>query len=157
MIKVLFICHGNICRSPMAEFIFKKMVSNAGISDKFYIASAAVSNEEHGNSVYPPCRKLLNKHGIDCSEKRAVQIKKSDYDKYDYIIAMEAYNLIGLKRIIGDDTENKVHLLLDYTENPGDIDDPWYSGEYVTAYNDIERGLKGFLNYIYSKDKDIRK
>ena len=157
MIKVLFICHGNICRSPMAEFIFKKMVSNAGISDKFYIASAAVSNEEHGNPVYPPCRKLLNEHGIDCSEKRAVQIKKSDYDKYDYIIAMEAYNLIGLKRIIGDDTENKVHLLLDYTENPGDIDDPWYSGEYVTAYNDIERGLKGFLNYIYSKDKDIRK
>ena len=157
MIKILFICHGNICRSPMAEFIFKKMVSNAGISDKFYIASAAVSNEEHGNPVYPPCRKLLNEHGIDCSEKRAVQIKKSDYDKYDYIIAMEAYNLIGLKRIIGDDTENKVHLLLDYTENPGDIDDPWYSGEYVTAYNDIERGLKGFLNYIYSKDKDIRK
>ena len=99
----------------------------------------------------------MNEHGIDCSEKRAVQIKKSDYDKYDYIIAMEAYNLIGLKRIIGDDTENKVHLLLDYTENPGDIDDPWYSGEYVTAYNDIERGLKGFLNYIYSKDKDIRK
>ena len=86
MIKVLFICHGNICRSPMAEFIFKKMVSNAGISDKFYIASAAVSNEEHGNPVYPPCRKLLNEHGIDCSEKRAVQIKKSDYDKYDYIM-----------------------------------------------------------------------
>ena len=96
MIKILFICHGNICRSPMAEFIFKKMVSDSGISDKFYIASAAVSNEEHGNPVYPPCRKLLNEHGIDCSEKRAVQIKKSDYDKYDYIIAMEAYNLIGL-------------------------------------------------------------
>ena len=161
MISVLFVCHGNICRSPMAEFVFKDMINKKQLQSDFYIASAATSTEEIwngiGNPVYPPAQRELAKHGISCEGKRAVQLEKSDYDKYDYIIAMEAYNLIGLKRIIGDDTENKVHLLLDYTENPGDIDDPWYSGEYVTAYNDIERGLKGFLNYIYSKDKDIRK
>ena len=157
MYKILFVCHGNICRSPMAEFVMKDIVAKAGKSDEFVIASCATSTEEIGNPVHYGTKRKLAEVGISCDKKRAVQLTKSDYDRYDYIIAMEAYNLIGLKRIIGDDTENKVHLLLDYTENPGDIDDPWYSGEYVTAYNDIERGLKGFLNYTYSKDKDIRK
>ena len=148
MIKILFICHGNICRSPMAEFIFKKMVSNAGISDKFYIASAAVSNEEHGNPVYPPCRKLLNEHGIDCSEKRAVQIKKSDYDKYDFIIGMDSWNRRNMMRILGKDPEGKVSLLLDYTDHPRDIADPWYTGDFDATYDDVKAGCEALLTQI---------
>ena len=153
MIRVLFICHGNICRSPMAEFIFKKIVSNAGISDKFYIASAAVSNEEHGNPVYPPCRKLLNEHEIDCSEKRAVQIKKSDYDKYDYILGMDHWNLKNMLRILKSDPEDKVKLLLDYSDDPRDIADPWYTGGFDVTYSDVVEGCEAFLEYLKDKKK----
>ena len=134
MIKILFICHGNICRSPMAEFIFKDMVSKQGLSDRFYIASAATSTEEIwngiGNPVYPPAREELAKHGIDCKGKRAVQLTKADYDKYDYILGMDHWNLKNMLRILKSDPEDKVKLLLDYSDDPRDIADPWYTGGF---------------------------
>lgn len=154
MISVLFVCHGNICRSPMAEFMFKKMIADNHLKSSFNIASAAVSNEEHGNPVYPPARKKLIEHGIDSSGKRAIKITKDDYNKYDYIIAMENYNLKGIMNIIGSDIENKVHLLMDYTTNPRDIDDPWYTGNFDLTYNDIHEGLTGLLDYINTFHKD---
>ena len=152
MIKILFVCHGNICRSPMAEFIFKDMVSKQGLSDRFYIASAATSTEEIwngiGNPVYPPAREELAKHGIDCKGKRAVQLTKADYDKYDYLIAMEERNRRNMLRILGSDPEHKVSLLLDYTDCPGNIADPWYTGDFEITYRDIVKGCEGFLEHL---------
>ena len=155
MISVLFVCHGNICRSPMAEFIFKDMVSARGLSDQFYIASAATSTEEIwngiGNPVYPPAKRELAKHGISCEGKRAVQLKKSDYDKYDYLIGMEERNRRNMLRILGKDPENKVSLLLDYADEHGDIADPWYTGNFDSTYRDVVRGCEGFLAYLKNK------
>ena len=153
MIKILFICHGNICRSPMAEFIFKDMLSTRGIADQFYIASAATSTEEIwgnvGNPVYPPAREELAKHGISCAGKRAVQVTKADYAEYDYLICMDSNNLRNLARIIGPDKENKVSLLLDYTDRKGaSIADPWYTGNFTVTYNDIVDGCQGFLSFL---------
>ncbi len=153
MIKVLFICHGNICRSPMAEFIFKDMVAKRHLSDQFFIASAATSTEEIwgsvGKPVYPPARDKLAQHGISCKGKRAVQVKKSDYDAYDYLICMDSNNLRNLSRIIGVDREHKVSLLLDYTERKGaSIADPWYTGNFDVTYDDIVEGCEGFLKYL---------
>ena len=153
MIKILFICHGNICRSPMAEFIFKDMLSTRGIADQFYIASAATSTEEIwgnvGNPVYPPAREELAKHGISCAGKRAVQVTKADYAEYDYLICMDSNNLRNLARIIGPDKENKVSLLLDYTDRKGaSIADPWYTGNFTVTYNDIVDGCQGFLAFL---------
>ena len=153
MIKILFVCHGNICRSPMAEFIFKDMLSTRGIADQFYIASAATSTEEIwgnvGNPVYPPAREELAKHGISCAGKRAVQVTKADYAEYDYLICMDSNNLRNLSRIIGPDKENKVSLLLDYTDRKGaSIADPWYTGNFTVTYNDIVDGCQGFLAFL---------
>ncbi len=148
MINVLFICHGNICRSPMAEFMFKDLVRKKGAEDMFHIESAAVSSEEIGNPVYPPAKRRLAKEGINCDGKRAVKITKADYDRFDYILAMEKYNLDRLKRIIGEDSENKVHLLLDYTDRKGDIADPWYTGDFDITYNDILEGITGFFEKV---------
>ena len=130
MIKVLFICHGNICRSPMSEFILRDMVAKRGIADQFEIASAATSREEIGNPVYPPAVRKLREHGIDPSGKRARQMTKQDYEYYDYLLAAE---------------EHKIHRLLDYSKHPRDIDDPWYSGDFETAYRDIVEGCEAFL------------
>ena len=156
MIKVLFICHGNICRSPMAEFIMKDMLTKRGISDKFYIASAATSTEEIwngvGNPVYPPAKKELAKHGISCEGKRAVQITRSDYGKYDYILGMEERNIRNILRIVGKDPEHKVKLLLDYSDAPRDIADPWYTGNFESTYRDVVEGCEGFLKYLETKD-----
>ena len=153
MIKILFICHGNICRSPMAEFILKQMVTTRGIADQFYIASAATSTEEIwngiGNPVYPPAREELKKHGISCDGKRAIQVTLKDYDIYDYLIVMDTNNLRNLNRIIGGDTEGKVSLLLDYAGRKGQsIADPWYSGNFEVTYRDIVEGCTGFLEYL---------
>ncbi|MDD6572293.1 MAG: low molecular weight phosphotyrosine protein phosphatase [Thermoflexaceae bacterium] len=158
MIKVLFICHGNICRSPMAEFILKQMVITRGIASHFHIASAATSTEEIwngiGNPVYPPAREELKKHGITCNGKRAVQVTPQDYDTYDYLIAMDTNNLRNLSRIIGADTDGKVSLLLDYTERKGQsIADPWYSGNFELTYRDIVEGCTGFLKYLQQNKK----
>ena len=155
MIRVLFVCHGNICRSPMAEFIFKDMVSKYDLSDQFYIASAATSTEEIwngiGNPVYPPAKRELAKHGIFCEGKRAVHLKKADYDKYDYLIGMEERNRRNMLRILGKDPENKVSLLLDYVDEPGNIADPWYTGDFDSTYRDVVRGCEGFLTYLKTK------
>ncbi len=152
MIKVLFICHGNICRSPMAEFVFKDMVQKRGLSDMFYIESAATSTEEIwngiGNPVYPPAREELARHGISCKGKRAVQLKKSDYEKYDYLLGMDSWNLRNMRRILGKDPDHKVQLLLDYSDRPRDIADPWYTGEFTTTYNDVVEGCEAFLRYL---------
>lgn len=153
MIKILFICHGNICRSPMAEFVLKDMVAKRHLENMFEIASAATSTEEIwgdvGNPVYPPAREELAKHEISCKGKRAVQVKKSDYQYYDYLICMDSMNLRNLKRIIGNDTNGKVSLLLDYTHRQGSpIADPWYTGDFSTTYRDVVDGCEGFLKFL---------
>ena len=152
MIRVLFICHGNICRSPMAEFILKDMVKERGMAEQFYIASAATSTEEIyggvGNPVYPPAKAELAKHGIGCEGKRAVQLKKSDYEKYDYLLGMDSYNIRNMLKILGGDRDKKVKRLLDYTDEPRDISDPWYSGKFDITYQDIKEGCEAFLKTI---------
>ena len=150
-IKISFICHGNICRSPMAEFIFKKLVLDNGVSDKFYIDSKAVSYEETGNPVYPPARAELKKHGISCDGKVAVTLTKNDYYNYDYFVYMDNWNYRRIISIFGNDNENKVYKLLSFTGSNRDVDDPWYSGDFSTAYNDIYEGCVALLNYILSK------
>lgn len=152
MIKVLFICHGNICRSPMAEFILKDMVNNQALADQFHIESAATSTEEIwngiGNPVYPPAREELAKHGISCSGKRAVQLKKNDYGKYDYLLGMDSWNMRNMMRILRSDPEGKVKRFLDYSDNPRDIADPWYTGNFQVTYEDIVEGCEMFLKYL---------
>ena len=150
-IKISFICHGNICRSPMAEFIFKKLVLDNGVSDKFYIDSKAVSYEETGNPVYPPARAELKKHGISCDGKFAVTLTKNDYNNYDYFVYMDNWNYRRIISIFGNDNENKVYKLLSFTGSNRDVDDPWYSGDFSTAYNDIYEGCVALLNCILSK------
>ena len=143
MVKVLFVCHGNICRSPMAEFILKDMVKKAGCEKDFEIRSAATSTEEIGNPVYPPAKAKLAEHGISCVGKTAVQMTKADYDYYDYIIAMDRFNLRNMKKFVGNDEEKKVSLMMDYTDRHGDVADPWYSGDFETTWNDISEGCRG--------------
>ena len=131
MIKILFICHGNICRSPMAEFIMKDLVEKAGMAGRFEIASAATSAEELGNPVYPPARRMLAEHGLRCAGKTARQMTRRDYDQWDYLIGMERYNLRNMQRITGGDPEGKMRLLLSFAGSGGDIEDPWYSGDFA--------------------------
>ena len=154
MIKIMFICHGNICRSPMAEFIFKDLINKKGIADKFFVSSCATSTEEIrngvGNPVYPPAKRELAKHNISCEGKRAVQLKKSDYENYDYLIAMDTNNIRNIMRIIGSDKDNKVTKLMSYTNRGGDVADPWYSGDFETCYKDIYEGCYGLLEVILS-------
>ena len=153
MIKVLFICHGNICRSPMSEFILRDMVAKRGIADQFEIASAATSREEIGNPVYPPAKAELEKHGLSCDGKRAVQLQKNDYDKYDLFIGMDSANIRNMLRIFGGDPAGKVHKLMDYTPRGGDVADPWYSERFDVAYRDIYEGCKALLDVVLKQDK----
>lgn len=153
MTRILFVCLGNICRSPMAEFIMKDLVKRAGIEKEFQIDSAATSTEELGNPVYPPARRKLSEHGVDCAGKTARQITRRDYGKYDYIIGMDRSNIRNICRICGEDPEGKVHLLLDFTDNPGEVSDPWYTGDFDTAWRDIETGCIGLLNRIKNTKK----
>lgn len=148
MIKVLFICHGNICRSPMAEFIFKDMVARRGLSDQFEIASAATSTEELGNPVYYPAQRELRRHGLSCAGKRARQISSLDYAYYDYLLCAEQYNLRNLRWIIPRDPDGKLHRMLDFSSDPRDIDDPWYSGDFRQAYADIVEACETFLQFL---------
>ena len=150
MIKILFVCHGNICRSPMAEFVMKQKVAERGLAAQFEIASAATSREEIGNPVYPPARRMLNDHGISCSGKTARQITRADYHYYDYIIAMDRNNLLNLQHIIGQDVDNKISLLMDYTDTPRDVADPWYTGNFQATWDDVQNGCDGLLLAILS-------
>jgi protein-tyrosine phosphatase len=153
MIKVLFVCHGNICRSPMAEFVFKDMVKNRGLSDLFHIASAATSTEEIGNGVHSGTRKVLSRLSISTEGKRAVQMTVRDYNEYDYIVAMEQRNITNIHRIIGKDTQNKVKRILDYSQRPRDIDDPWYTGDFEQTYEEIREGCEALLQAILEEYK----
>ena len=148
MIKILFVCYGNICRSPMAEFIFKDMVREKGIAKEFEIRSAATSAEEVGNPVYPSAKAKLAEHGISCNGKTAVQMTKADYVHYDYIIAMDRDNLRNMKKFIGNDDDKKVSLLMDYTNRPGDVADPWYTGNFETTWRDICEGCEGLFETV---------
>ena len=148
MIKILFVCHGNICRSPMAEFVMKDMVRKAGLENQFHIASAATSGEELGNPVYPPARHKLAEHGIDCSGKTARRLRKSDYTQYDLLIGMDQANLRNMHRMCGGDPEGKLHLLLDFTNRPGNVADPWYTGDFEATWRDVEQGCQGLLQEL---------
>ena len=152
MTKIMFVCHGNICRSPMAEFIFKDMVEKKGLSNEFIISSCATSTEEIfggvGNPVYPPARRELAKHGLSCDGKRAVQIKPCDYDNYDLLVAMDSNNVRNLLRMLGDDKQNKIKKLMSFTDRGGDVADPWYTGNFEVTYRDIFDGCKALLDYL---------
>lgn len=148
MIKILFICHGNICRSPMAEYVLQDMVQRRKLAAQFQIASAATSREEIGNDVHYGTRRKLREVGIPCPPRAAVQITKRDYNHYDYIIAMDRNNLRNLRWIINGDPAHKVSLLLDYTDHPQDVADPWYTGDFEATYRDVVDGCSGFLNWL---------
>jgi protein-tyrosine phosphatase len=148
MKRLLFVCHGNICRSPMAEFVMKKMVRTAGLTDDFEIASAATITEEIGNPVYPMARAELAKHGIGCPGKTARLLTTDDYNNYDMIIGMDANNLSSMKNLLGDDPDNKFSLLLDHTSNPRDIADPWYTRDFSSAWRDIHAGCEALFNKL---------
>ena len=151
MKKIIFVCLGNICRSPMAEFVMKDIVEKAGLSHEFEIASAATSTYEIGNPVYPPARQKLAEHGIDCKGKTARQITKRDYDYYDYIVAMDQSNIRNLKNMLSNDPQGKISLLMDYTSRPADVADPWYTGDFQAIWDNVSEGCEGLLKFIMKK------
>ena len=149
MIRILFLCHGNICRSPMAEFIMKDLVKKAGLEQNIQIESAATSTEEIGNPVYPPTRRKLSEHGIDCSGKRARQLLNSDYEKYDLLIGMDRANLRSMYRICGGDFADKMHLLMEYAGRlEQEVADPWYTEDFDATWRDVLAGCQGLLDQI---------
>ena len=155
MIRILFVCYGNICRSPMAEFMFRDMLKKEGLADSFVFASAATSYEEIGNPVHRGTRERLAKEGISVKGKVAMHLEKEDYAKYDYIIGMEERNVRAILRIVGGDPDGKVCRLLDFSDRPRDIADPWYTGNFDVTYDDISEGLAAFLAYL-KKRGDVR-
>lgn len=145
MRRILFVCHGNICRSPMAEFIMKDLVKKAGLETQFVIESAATSTEEIGNPVYPPARRKLAEHGIGCTGKVSRQLVRADYDRYDLLIGMDRANLRNMRRICGGDHSDKIRLLMGFTGRPGDVADPWYTDDFDAAWRDVLEGCQGLL------------
>ena len=154
MTKILFLCHGNICRSPMAEFVMKDMVRKVGLEQEFRIESAATSTEEIGNPVYPPVRRKLAEHGIECSGKTARQLRNSDYEEFDLLIGMDRANLRSMYRICGGDFADKMHLLMDFTDRPGEVSDPWYTDDFDATWRDVEEGCRRLLNYL-TKERGV--
>ena len=152
MKRIMFVCHGNICRSPMAEFIFKKLIAEKGLENEFFVASCATSREEIvgniGNPVYPPARAELLRHGIDPGNKRAVQLSREDYAKYDLLVAMDSMNVRNIMKIIESDSDGKVKKLMDYTSRGGDVADPWYSSRFDIAYRDICDGCHALFSAL---------
>ena len=153
MTKILFVCHGNICRSPMAEFVMKELIQQKGISGEYEIASAATSREEIGNPVYPPARRKLAEHGIACDGHAARQMTKQDYEHFDLILGMDHANIRNMQRIAGGDPDGKITLLLDYALRPGqEVADPWYTGDFDAAWDDILAGCEGLLAELVETD-----
>ena len=152
MKKILFVCLGNICRSPMAEFVMKDLVKKTGLASQFHIESAATSREEIGNPVYPPARRKLAEHGISCEGHAARQLTAQDYEEYDLLIGMEGANLKNMQRICGGDPAGKMHRLLDYTDRPSDVADPWYTGDFEATWRDVSTGCQGLLASIQNKN-----
>ncbi len=152
MIRIMFVCHGNICRSPMAEYIFKDLIKKHNLQDSVFVSSSATSTEEIwgnvGNPVYPPARRELLKHGISCEGKRAVQLKSSDYEKYDYFIGMDRANIRNMNIILENDPSGKIYKLMSFAGSGDDVADPWYSGDFATTYDDVLKGCKGLLDKI---------
>ena len=152
MIKIMFVCHGNICRSPMAEFIFKDLVVQNNTKNQYIVSSSATSTEEIwngiGNPVYPPARDELAKHGIECHGKRAVQLQKTDYEKYHLFVGMDSANIRNMHRILGGDPDNKIHKIMDYTGRGGDVADPWYSDRFDITYRDVYEGCLALLEKL---------
>lgn len=148
MTKILFVCHGNICRSPMAEFIMKYLVDKDGMSKNFFIASAATSTEEIGNDIYPPAKRKLNEKHIPFQPRSARQITENDYYDFDYIIVMDSNNMRNINHIIPQDPLMKIHKLMDFSDTPGDVADPWYTGDFEKAYEHIFYGCLGLLSHI---------
>ncbi len=148
MHRILFVCHGNICRSPMAEFVMKHLVEKAGLADDYDIASAATSTEEIGNSVYPPARRKLAEHGIDCQGKRARQLTRGDYSRYDLLVGMDGQNMRNMLRICGGDPQGKLRMFMDFTRRPGDVADPWYTGDFEATWRDVLEGCQGLLQHL---------
>lgn len=151
MKRIMFVCLGNICRSPMAEFILKEMTRRRGLEKEYYIASAAVSTEELGNPVYPPALRKLREKGVPVHNRGAQQIRRRDYDEFDYILCMEGFHCVRAKRICGGDDEGKIMRLLDLTERPRDIADPWYSGDFELAYEEIVEGCEALIDKLEGK------
>lgn len=156
MIRIMFVCHGNICRSPMAEFILKDMLKRRGWENRCRVASCATSTEEiwggHGSPMYPPAKAMLTAHGIPYTEREAVQLRRSDYDEYDLFIGMDGANIRNMMRILGGDPQGKIRKLMDFTDRGGDVADPWYSRNFEDAYRDIRDGCEGVLLRIAETD-----
>jgi len=146
--KILFVCHGNICRSPMAEFVMKDLVKKAGVEEDFFIESAATSTEEIGNTVYPPARRKLAEHNISCAGKTARQMTRSDYGRFDLLIGMDSRNIVNMRRICGGDPVGKIVQLMDFTHRSGDVADPWYTGDFETTWQDVLEGCQALLNVL---------
>ncbi|MGN1080888.1 MAG: low molecular weight protein-tyrosine-phosphatase [Acutalibacteraceae bacterium] len=148
MTKIMFVCHGNICRSPMAEFVFKNIVSEHGVSNEYVVSSSATSREEIGNPVYPPVQAVLRRHSVPVEPHFARQFTVEDYENYDYVIIMDSVNRRNLLRIIGEDSQNKVHTLLSFAGLECDISDPWYSGEFERSFSDVVLGCTALFEYL---------
>ena len=151
MKKILFVCHGNICRSPMAEFVMKDLVRKAGLENQFYIESAATSTEEIGNEVYYPAKLKLAEHGISCKGKTARQMRRGDYDRFDLLIGMDAWNIRNMTSICGGDPEGKIHMLMDFTERKGDVEDPWYTRDFEATWRDVIEGCQCLLEWVRNR------
>ena len=156
MTRILFICHGNICRSPMAHFFMQQLVDSAGLHDSFFIDSAAVSAEELGNPIYPPARAMLESQGVPCLPHRARQICREDYERFDLLIGMDRSNIRGMTRIFGGDPQGKLFRLPDFTDRPHDVADPWYTGDFRETWNDVSEGCRALLDRLRRDRKERR-
>ena len=151
MFKILFVCHGNICRSPMAEFVMKDLIEKAGLSDQFYVESAATSTEEIGNEIYPPAKQKLAEHNISCKGKTARQLTRRDYQRFDLLIGMDTWNIRNITRMCGGDPDGKIRMLMDYTNRPGDVADPWYTGDFEATWQDVLLGCQCLLDNLQQR------